>query len=83
MKVYLGDGAYVEFSGYDFRVYTSDGILRRLGGPPICESESQCDVGWAERRRARPSRSSTLLIERYHGEPPRTNSVVRRAQAIG
>jgi hypothetical protein len=25
-KAYLGDGAYVEFSGYDFRVYTSDGI---------------------------------------------------------
>lgn len=25
-KIYLGDGAYAEFSGYDFRVFTSDGI---------------------------------------------------------
>jgi len=23
---YLGDGVYVEFTGYDFRVYTSNGV---------------------------------------------------------
>jgi len=25
-KLYLGDGAYVEFTGYNFRLYTSNGI---------------------------------------------------------